>query len=56
MTALSMVTWQPIARPDIPRTTFLYLLKATGANNVDTKGAGGIAGDIAEGVTGGIAE
>ena len=47
-----MVTWLPIARPIVPKTRFLCLIKAAKINNVDN-----IAAEFAaEGVMGHIAE
>lgn len=51
-----MVTWLSIARFGILKTRFLYLLKAVGANNVDTIGVRNVAKSVTRGVTADIAK
>lgn len=56
MKILSVLTWLPIARPDVRRTRFLCLMKAAKVKNVDTTMAGGAARGATGGIIGNITE
>lgn len=45
-----MIIWLAVATPNVPRTRFLCPIKVAGANNMDTKGAGGVVKDATGGV------